>query len=119
MYPPEQEVIIARKGWLDAQIELGGVSRPFSGEVYMAGWVDTRIAEERGAFAIVDQAGPLAGLVGDILRIVNRDRNGFVYCVGATDLSAQEYDIALTRSAWARIAPLAEEEIAVVVEVVE
>jgi len=119
MYAPEPEILSARKGWPDSQADLGGIAVPFTGLVYLCGWVDTRITEERGAFAVVNQTGPLAGLVGDILRIVNGQRSGFVYCVGATDLSVQEYDLAISRQAWARIEPLSTEEIAVVVEVVE
>lgn len=114
--PPEREVLIARKAFPDAQVELSGVSAPYSGGPYALGWFGTRIVDERGAFAVVSEGGPLEDLIGEIVLLRYGQRSVFVYCVGASDIA--DYDIGVTRRAFAALAVLAKEEIAVLIEVV-
>lgn len=124
MLPPEDEILIARHAFPDAQAELAGVSALFSGTQYACGWYGTRISDERGSFAVVNTKGPLADLVGDILKVRHPaadlgETSVWVYCVGAVNLDAQEYDLALSRRAFMALTGLYEDVLDVLVEVVE
>ena len=114
MLPNEPEIIDARKSFLDAQGALGGVAAERMNDTYVCGWFGTGLVEDRGSFAVVDEAGPLAELIGDRLRVIHGQRTVVVYCFGSTDLDT---DLAIARRAFAAIELLAVEEITVEVEV--
>jgi hypothetical protein len=113
--PNEPEVLDARQCFADAQRSLEGVTEARIGAFHTCGWYGTEVNDERGSFALVDEAGPLADLIGDRLRIRYDRREVYVYCFGSTDLPV---DVAITRRAFARLDLLAKDEINVIVEVV-
>ena len=114
MLPNEPEVLLARQSFSDAQWSFSGLGERF-GTYYTCGWYGTELNDERGCFALVDDTGPLADLIGDRLRLRYDQRAVFVYCFGSTELP---HDVAITRRAFAALALLSLDEIRLIVEVV-
>lgn len=112
--PNEPEVLDARLPFPDAQVALDGVPSSRLTDFHTCGWYGTTLHDERGAFAMVNETGPLADLIGDRLRLRYERKSVNVYCFGSTDLP---HDIAITRRAFASLELLAVEEIEVLVEV--
>lgn len=112
MLPPEPEVLEGRLSFVDAQAALGGSFLPFQSDV-SCGWFGTVLEDERGWFAIVSE-DTLADLVGDTIRVTLDDVSLIVYVVSSDSL---DWDLALTRQAFSRLALLAEDSVSVTVEV--
>lgn len=112
----EKEILDGRKGFPDAQSALAGARLELRAGLPNCGWYGTSISTERGSFALVNRGGPLEDLVGDRLRITepNSGRQVIVYCFATEQL---DYDIHLTRRAYAALSLLAVDRIAVQVEV--
>lgn len=118
--PPEgaTEDYYAALPWPESQRKLAeGAAVPHSARLATCGWHGTKIDPNRGAFAIVRSDGPLADLLGERVRVGAYPRAAYVY---VTDERADvEEDISLTRRAFAALAPLATDELAVKVEVMD
>ena len=111
----EQEILDASRGFADAQLTLQGSIDIDIQRIYtQACWYDSSTNEHEGCFALVNSGSDLESLVGDIVLVTYKKKSVWVYIVAATNLPT---DIGLFRSAWIRIADLAEDEIGVRVEV--
>lgn len=113
--PAEPEILAARQGFTDAQEALVGT--PISREAGLpsCGWYGTAVSSERGSFALVNRGGPLEGLVGERLKLTWAERSVYVYVFGSEDL---DWDIHITRRAFAALELLAVDRIDLIVEVV-
>lgn len=113
--PAEPEILAARQGFPDAQIDLAGTAILRRPGLPTCGWYGTKVSVERGSFALVNRGGPLEDLIGDRLKLTYKGRCVFVYCFGSEELL---YDIHITRRTFAALELLAVERIDVIVEVV-
>lgn len=110
--------VIARLGWEDAQRLLLSAVVPTPTYQATASWHGTVVDPNRGSFAVVRAGGPLAGLVGERLKLTtvgNNQRTCFVYVFQA--VSALEQDISLARRAFAALELLAIDTVDVKIEV--
>lgn len=110
--------VIARLGWTDAQRLL--LSAALSSPVYQAtaAWHGTVVDPNRGSFAVVRRAGPLADLVGERLKLTTSGPNPLsclVYVFQA--VTSLEQDISLARRAFASLELLARDTVDVKIEV--
>lgn len=113
--PSEPEILAARLGFEDAQAALGGPTTERKVGMYELGWYGTSVSRETGSFALVNREGPLADLIGDVVKVRSERREVFAYVFGSEWL---DYDMHITRALFARLDLLAFEKIDVVVEVV-
>jgi hypothetical protein len=110
--------MIARMGWLDAQEFLAGTVLSIPTFDVTATWHGTVVDANRGAFAIVRRGGPLAGLVGERIRVSTlgaQPRSCLVYVWAA--LPSLEQDMSLARRAYAALDLLAKDTSDVHIEV--
>lgn len=112
---PELEVQWGRRAFPVSQALMLGTPVSRVQGLIETGWYDTSVHPEEGAFCLVDRAGPLADLLGDIVKITLKDRFIFVYCIGTSSLP---FPIALARRAYLSLALLNTEFIKPLVEVV-
>jgi hypothetical protein len=109
----------ARLPFGEAQAVLGSTG-PIKGSAQSAlcGWHGQSLHPETGSFVLVNENGPLAGLVGDRLKITLRDRPSpaavVAYCIGR---DALDDDLSLTRRLFLQLALLSSTNIPVTVEV--
>jgi hypothetical protein len=115
LLPAEPEILAARQGYTDAQEDLFGTPIERRPGLPSCGWYGTSVSAERGSFALVNRGGPLEDLIGDRLKLTYGDCSTFVYVFGSDDL---DYDIHITRRAFAALELLAVERIDLIVEVV-
>lgn len=115
--PPEPVVLKARLAFADTQAELTTPTASTLGTLYDCGWFGTAHIIDRGCFAIVDPAGPLADLVGDTLRLRNwrTKRTAAVYVVGS--LSDMPTPIAIARRPFLAFEALTAERAQVEIEI--
>jgi hypothetical protein len=113
--PAEPEILAARQGFADAQRDLAGVAVERMPGLPSCGWYGTAVSAERGSFALVNRGGPLEALIGDRLKLTYGDCSVYVYCFGSEDL---DWDIHITRRAFAALELLAVDRIALIVEIV-
>jgi len=122
MLGPEPLVLQGRQCFLDAQALFPGPSdvRGF----YNVGWYGSSLSDERGSFGVVDPAGRLADLVGDIVEVTyypgatgsQGKRSVRVYIIGSQqDLGL---DLCVTRRSYMALEVLAIEPITASVGVV-
>jgi hypothetical protein len=122
MLGPEPLVLDGRQAFLDAQAQLTGPSavRGF----YTVGWYGSSLSDERGSFGVVDPAGPLADLVGDVVEVTyyplatgsQGRRSVRVYVIGSQqDLGV---NLGITRRSYMALEVLAIEPITASVGVV-
>jgi hypothetical protein len=112
----EPEIIDARQGFPDAQAALAGARLEQLTSLYGCGWYGSATSRERGSFALVNRGGPLEDLVGDRVRLTEYagGRSVIVYVIASEN--ALDYDIHLTRRAYAAVSLLAVDRIDVFVE---
>lgn len=112
----EPMILTCRRAFPEAQAALeSGGGAPFGDRLYTMGWVGTRVSSERGSFAVVALNGPLADLVGDIVRLTHGTKSVLAYVVGSADLP---YEIGVTRRTFAAVELLSVDSVDVIVEVV-
>lgn len=98
-----------------AQAKLAETApNPMTWQLVTCEWHGTRVDPNRGSFAVVRADGPLAGLVGERLRVSFGGREVFVYVVATR---AIDDDLSLARRAFAALAVLSTETLNVGVEV--
>lgn len=115
MAVPEQELLDSRRAFPMAQSLLGDVpSRRLSGLVTV-GWHANDVHPEAGSVAVVGRLSPLAGLVGDIVRVTVGTRQVFVFVLGARDVPV---DLSLARRPFSVLALLTTTSVSAIVEVV-
>jgi hypothetical protein len=113
-------LMVSRRAWAVSQEAWeAGTVRVASG-LARVGWHDTSQHPETGAVALVNRDGPLADLVGDLVRIERPMRtstvSGIVYVI---ETAALVDDISLSRFAFMRACGvLANEYVEAAVEVV-
>jgi hypothetical protein len=110
--------MIARMGWDDAQRFLASAVLTTPTFDVTTTWHGTVVDANRGAFAVVRRGGPLAGLVGQRIRVStpgNQPRSCLVYVWAA--VPALEQDLSLARRAYFALDLLAKDTIDVHVEV--
>ena len=99
----ESDIVYARGGFPDVQDELDAFpSLPITG-LFTCGWYGTAINEQRGSFAIVNDAGPLEDKVGDYLRVSYGKQSATVYVLESLTLP---YDLVVARRAYYQLAEL-------------
>lgn len=84
------------------------------------GWHGTKLDDNDGSYAIVKTGGPLAHLLGERIRVTNR-QGGHSFSVVAfvhneTGLLDEDVDISLTRALFARLGLLSEDHVVGLVE---
>lgn len=99
----ESDIIYARGAFPDVQTELDVYPSLLIDGLFTCGWYGTAVNEERGSFAIVNDAGPLADKVGDYLRVSYGRQHATVYCLETLTIP---YDIVITRRAYFQLAEL-------------
>lgn len=116
--PNLDDAYFARRGFYSAQAKLGETGpEKGSGLRAACGWHGTWLDAEPqgGSFAIVQDDGALAHLLGERVKITSGDRSAIAYVHNALDLDTGD-DISLSRRAFVALAPLATEELHVTVE---
>lgn len=113
--PSEPEVLAARLGYPDAQVELAGTPYWRATGLPGVGWYGTDVSAETGSFGLVNIGGPLESLIGDRLKLTYRGRSAFVYVFGSDYLIE---DLHITRRAFAALELLAVGRIGCIVEAV-
>ena len=116
VFPNEPEVMDARLAFSDAQSALEGLDHERDYVTYTCGWYDRNVNEERGCFGLVHDAGPLAHLVGDRVKLITFEASVNVYVVNSISVEG-EHDIVINRRAFAAVSLLAVDRIAVQVDV--
>ncbi len=110
-----EELLDSRRAFPRAQELLGGVpSRRLPG-LAATGWHSNDVHPEAGSVAVVGRLSPLAGLVGDIVRVTVGTRQVFVLVLGARDVPV---DLSLARRPFAALALLTTTSLSAIVEVV-
>jgi hypothetical protein len=107
---------IARLPWTEAQRLFGGVYAPTESESLRrlsVGWHGTATDGEADAFAVVPLGDP-NDLLGDRIKVSHLGRAVVVYVHEEADIIE---DVSLTRRAYARLAPLATEDLITDVEI--
>jgi hypothetical protein len=112
--PEVEDLEIGRLPWEVTQSAFMGA---VTDEVeVVAGWHGTKADPEIGAFALVDENGPLKELVGDVIRVSRGFTSIFLYVNGLAELP--EEDLSLTRRAFLALGPLAATDLDVTVGIV-
>lgn len=113
----EPEILDGSRAWPEAQaiFSTQGVPdlRARISRMVEASWYDTSVSEYEGAFCLIQSGSDLEYLVGDLLRVVYRQREVYVYCVGGAELTT---DFALARRAYFALRDLAVDPITVIVQ---
>ena len=113
--PDAPEDYYAELPWAEGQAVLAaGAPLAGSAKIASCGWHGTRTDPNRGWFAVVAQAGPLADLLGERVRVTAAGRSLCALVVDSRDVAE---DISLARPAFARLAVLSTEQLTVRVEV--
>lgn len=109
----EPLILDGLRGWLDSQAALRGVPDvTFRAAPTAAGWYDTSVDDHEGAFCLINNGSALEDLVGNVVQVDTDSDTIWVYCLGG---AALDNDIALARTAFARLGMLSEDELDVVV----
>lgn len=120
--PAETDLYLANLGFQSAQSSLSGVGDPRTKQRSYATWHGTFLdPEPQGAsLAIVQSGGPLAGLVGERVKVTGASRRSvIVYVHRETDLDLDDdTQISLSRRAWQALAPASDDTLLVTTEVV-
>lgn len=105
----EIEILDGSRAWPEAQriFHLMGSPDPRTRTARMVetSWYDTSASEYEGAFCMIQSGSELEHFVGDLIRVVYRDREIVVYCVGGAELDT---DFALFRRAYFALTDLAD-----------
>lgn len=112
----EIETMDGTRAWSVTQALFSGV--PERGTVrhdLVAGWYDTDVEPNLGAFALVQSGTEFEDLVGDFLGVTYGERTIYVYCLGSTAL---DNEMALSRTAFFHLEDLAVGTIDVLMQVV-
>lgn len=119
--PNEDDAYYARRAFDSAQAVLGSTGAVLGSRTNgSCGWHGTWLDPEPqgGSFAIVQEDGPMAEMVGDRVRISTSDgRSVAAYVHRAMDLDADGDDISVSRRLFAELGLLAQESLSVQVEV--
>lgn len=113
-------LMVSRRALPESQRIWDGPSiRRVAGEASLA-WHGGDLNSETGATGLVRRGGPYEDLVGELVRITRRlpsgDRSVIVYVLETAD---RETDLSVSRRAFLSIGNLANESLAVEVDVVE
>lgn len=108
------ELMIAARAFPEAQRLLAGEPSLTVGQISL-GWHDTAADGTTGAAAVARSGGPYEELIGEVLRVTYGPNEAFVLVVGRAAVAA---DLSLARRAFFALAPLSEETIDAVVEIV-
>lgn len=115
----EPEVLASRRAFPQAQAMLAGAPKRMVAPAATVTWHGSSVHPETGAVALVDPAGPLADLVGEVIRLTRvtpgATRRVFVYVVGSASLDG---DLSLTRRAFLSLGLLALSDITAIIETV-
>lgn len=114
--PAEDDLYLARLPRHEAREAFAGSPAPGSLRLVECGWHGTNTRPERGAVAVADRAGPLAGMVGERVRVACGTAAVYALVVGDAEIAE---DISLSREAFVEIGGLWEDSLDVVVEVME
>lgn len=105
----EIEILDGSRAWPEAQriFRLMGSPDPRTRTTRMVetSWYDTSASDYEGAFCLIQSGSELEHLVGDLVRVMYRDREIIVYCVGGAELDT---DFALFRRAYFALTDLAD-----------
>lgn len=99
--------LLAALPWAASQAALAGAPlNPRAASLLACGWHGTATDPGRGAFAVVDAAGPGAGLVGHQVRVTHVASGRVVYVWVRAAVNDLVDDMTLTRRAFVELAPL-------------
>lgn len=110
----EPEILNGTRAWPETQAEFVGAPDPNRKRYAIeSSWYDTTTNQHEGAFCMVQSGSEMEELIGDIVQVVYKNKQIYVYCVGSADLSA---DFALARTAFFNIELLSSDDILVGVQ---
>jgi hypothetical protein len=112
----QQEILDARRAFLDAQTLLAGEPLTQLPSELAVGWHDTQVNPETGSFAVVGLESGLEDWVGEILLVTANARACFVYVVASADVPEP---LSLARRAFASLGVLSLESLEALVQVIE
>lgn len=98
----EPEILDGSRSWAASQAAFLGVPDELRTRSDVeCTWYEAPVGDFTGAFALIQDGGPLEDLVGDVLQVQFKAKRIFVYCVGGESL---ETPIALNLVAFLRLA---------------
>lgn len=110
----ESEILDGARAWDESQVALQGAPDPNRTHFDVdASWYGVTESEWEGAFCLVQAGDDLEELIGDTVRVTYKQREIFVYCVGAGDFPTR---FALSRQAFFNLELLDKDEITVGVQ---
>lgn len=111
----EPEILDGTRAWAKTQQLFRGQPDPLRvRRAVRCTWYDTMVDEHEGAFCVIQANSALEDLVGDFVRVVYKNKEIFLYCVGGT--SDIPTPLAITRQAMLYTASLSAEFIDVTVQ---
>jgi hypothetical protein len=123
--PPTQEFefYYARLPFHESQSVFGSTSvKPATEQIVQMGWHGTALDPERGSFAVVDENGPLAGLIGERVKITRlTGKRAVVYAwvynsMSLPEVTNQAIDLSVPRRLWMAMALPGDDVMRVLVE---